>query len=132
MWRIETIDNTIVTEYGQLDGKLQETRDTLTQGKNIGRSNETTPAEQACAEALARWEGKVKKGYVENLDDAQAGKVNTEVITGGILPMLAHPYSKQGHKIKFAAYIQPKIDGHRAICMKLTEDGPWTLWSRTH
>jgi DNA ligase-1 len=130
-WRIWAEDNTIVTEYGQLEGKKQQARDTITEGKNIGRSNETTPIQQAQAEAKAQWEQKVKKGYVDKLEDAQAGKVDTTVITGGVLPMLAHPYSKQGHKIKFPAYVQPKLDGHRCMALKTASGGPWTLWSRT-
>jgi DNA ligase-1 len=128
-WRIRTEDNTIITTYGQVDGKMQEATDTITTGKNIGRSNETSPIQQAQAEAKAQWDQKVKKGYVENIDDAKDGKVNETVITGGVNPMLAHSYSKQGQKIKFPAYVQPKLDGHR--CIAIVEPDGVTLWSRT-
>lgn len=43
--------------------------------------------------------------------------------------MLAHKFSEQGHKIKYPAYVQPKLDGIR--CIAIVEDGECTLWSRT-
>ena len=119
----------IVTTYGQLDGKLQQATDTITQGKNVGKANETTPFEQAQAEAQSQWEKKLKRGYVQKLDDAEAGKIDTNAITGGVSPMLAHRFDQQGHKIHYPAYVQPKLDGHR--CIAIIQDGICTLWSRT-
>lgn len=119
----------IITVYGQKDGKQQTATDIITEGKNRGKVNETTPFEQACAEAQSQWEKKVKKGYVERLEDAEVGKIDTNMITGGVNPMLAHSYDKQGHKITFPAYVQPKLDGHR--CIAIIQDGKATLWSRT-
>ena len=37
----------IVTKYGQLGGKIQTSTELITEGKNIGRSNETSPMQQA-------------------------------------------------------------------------------------
>lgn len=128
-WAIATNGNLIVVAFGQVGGKLQNTTDTILKGKNIGRSNETTPEQQAQAEARSQWEGKVKKGYVQSIDDATSGKVDETVITGGINPMLAHTYAKQGHKITFPAHAQPKLDGHR--CVAIVADGKVTLWSRS-
>ena len=62
----------IVTTYGQLGGKLQQIKEHITEGKNIGRSNETTPYEQTVAEATSRWEMKKKKHYVEMIEEAEA------------------------------------------------------------
>lgn len=118
----------IVTTYGQLDGKKQTAVEVITEGKNIGKANETTHREQAEAEAQSQWEQKKKKGYVESIDDAQTDKVDA-LIEGGISPMLAHKYDEQGHKIKWPAYVQPKLDGHR--CIAIVKDGECTLWSRT-
>jgi DNA ligase 1 len=118
----------IVTRYGQTGGAIQETRDVVLKGKNIGKKNETTPYQQACAEAQAKWEKQLKKGYVQNADAAMSGEVDA-VIEGGILPMLAHRYDQQGHKIQFPAYVQPKLDGHR--CIAVVENGKCSLWSRT-
>lgn len=128
MWQILTDDNAILTRYGQVGGKIQETVDFIKAGKNVGRSNETTPKEQAELEAQAQWEKKKRiKGYVETLSDARAGKVDASV-EGGISPMLAHRFDEQGHKILYPAYLQPKFDGHR--CIVVLDKGKATMWSR--
>lgn len=135
MWKIAveptfpTKTASIITTYGQKDGKQQTAVDIISDGKNVGKANETTPFEQAQAEAQSQWEKKLKRGYVQNLEDAEAGKVDTNAITGGVSPMLAHSFDKQGHKISFPAYVQPKLDGHR--CIAIVQDGKATLWSRT-
>jgi DNA ligase-1 len=122
-WGISTNANAIITEYGQVDGKKQIAEDIIKVGKNIGKSNATGPIEQAEIEAQAQWEGKIKKGYVENM--ARAIKNETDV-AGGWLPMLAHKFSEQGHKIKYPAYCQPKLDGFRNV-----SDENFDFWSRT-
>jgi len=126
MWSIGVEANTIIVNFGQVDGKIQHTEEVIKSGKNTGRSNETTPEEQAIAEATAKWEGKIKKGYVEDLNRAINGEGDFE---GGFQPMLAHKFADHGHKIKFPAWIQPKLNGHR--CLATIEDGVATLWSRT-
>lgn len=123
----------IWTEHGQVDGKLQTTSDTITEGKNVGRSNETTPVEQALAEAKAKWTKQKKKGYVESVVAAMADEVD-EVIEGGILPMLApnKSYPKDDElqkRIVFPCFFQPKLDGMR--CIAIVEDGVCEIWSRT-
>lgn len=128
VWKIRTEGNVIITTWGQLNGKMQETRDVIAEGKNIGKKNETTAAEQAELEAESQWEKKKKKGYVVDLKDAREGLVD-EVIEGGVFPMLAHKYSEHGDKIKFPAFVQPKLDGHR--CIAVIKNGKATLWSRT-
>lgn len=127
---VDIIDNvaTIITNYGQIGGKIQESRELVLEGKNIGRSNATTDVEQAFAQAKSDWEKQLKKGYVRYLEDAIAGKTD-EIIQGGIAPMLAHKFSEQGHKIKYPALVQPKYDGTR--CIAVYKDGKYTLWSRT-
>ncbi len=128
-WTIWVEDNVIVTRWGQVGGQIQETRDTITTGKNIGRSNETTPHQQALAESLSQWEKKLKKGYVESIEDARAGKVDS-IIEGGISPMLAEKFDEMEHKLVYPLYVQPKLDGHRCVAI-LDEKGKCTLWSRT-
>lgn len=117
----------IETQYGQLDTPSpQLSFDTIYEGKNIGRSNETSVREQSEMEAKARWEKQVKKGYVEDIEKARAGK---DDVAGGILPMLAHKFTDHGHKIKYPCAYQKKLDGIR--CIAVVEDGKCTLWSRT-
>lgn len=118
----------IEVEHGQVDGKIQKTEDYIKEGKNVGKKNETNPTQQAQAEAKAQWEKKKKKGYVESISDAQGGKLDA-LITGGIEPMLAHKFADQAHKIKYPAYVQPKLDGIR--CVAIVKNGECTLWSRT-
>lgn len=118
----------IRTDYGQVGGKIQATTDWIAEGKNIGKKNETTPLQQAEAEAKARWTKQKKKGYVESLEAAEAGELDA-VIEGGINPMLAHSYADHGHKINYPAFIQPKLDGIR--CIAIVKDGKATLWTRT-
>lgn len=128
-WTIGTDGNMIVTRWGQVGGSIQETRDEIKHGKNIGRSNATTPTQQAEMEAKSLWEKKLKKGYVQNLSDARDGKTDA-IIEGGIFPMLAHRFDQQGHKLTYPCYSQPKLDGHRCIAV-VDEKGRCTLWSRT-
>lgn len=109
-WEISVEGATIITHYGQVGGKIQEARDTIREGKNLGRANETTPAQQAELEAKSQYTKKKDKGYVEDLKQAKAGKTD---IDGGIFPMLAKTFSKDGDKIVYPAYVQPKFDGHR-------------------
>ena len=59
-WTISVKNNLITKEYGQVGGKIQTTSDFVKKGKNIGRSNETTPDDQALLEAKAQWEKKQK------------------------------------------------------------------------
>jgi ATP-dependent DNA ligase len=119
----------IVTEHGQLGtDSPQTTEDTISEGKNIGKKNETTAVRQAELEAQAKWEKQKKKGYVESLEAAQKGEVD-EIIEGGIVPMLAQSFADHGHKIKYPCYAQPKLDGIR--CIAIVKDGKCTLWTRT-
>lgn len=127
-WIIEVNANQINTRYGQVNGAEQQTIDVIHNGKNAGKKNETTPSQQAEAEALAKWEKQKKKGYVESMEAAHTGELDA-LIEGGILPMLAHTFEKQGHKIKYPCYVQPKLDGIR--CIAILKNGKCTLWSRT-
>lgn len=127
IWKIWTEGPTIVVEWGQVGGAQQQTRDVIKEGKNIGKSNATTPEQQAEAEATATWVLKKKKGYVDSLDDAQAGKLD-ESIKGGIWPMLAYDFKKV-KGFKFPCYGQPKMDGDRCIGEVKPEGS--VLWSRT-
>ena len=135
-WNICTAHNTITTRYGQVGGTEQCTQDVISEGKNVGRSNQTTVYQQADAEAQSKWEKQIaRKGYVEDQARAARGETDAE---GGIAPMLAKKFFKQesgltqledGGKIKFPALFQPKLDGIR--CIAVVEDGECTLWSRT-
>ena len=132
-WTITVANTTITTTYGQVGGAMQTTSDTITEGKNIGRSNETTPQQQAQLEATAQHEKKRKSGYVADLATAQRGGTD-DIIEGGVLPMLAKVYEDRADKVTFPVAVQPKLDGHRCIAV-IEASGAFgvsvSLWSRT-
>lgn len=103
-WSISTLDDVISVTYGKYNGKMQ-TQKTTVLGKNIGKSNETTPQQQAVKGAQSKWNAQVKKGYCTDKD-------NIVVLC---LPMLALDYKKHGHRITFPAYVSTKLDGLRCI-----------------
>ena len=136
-WTITVADATITTTYGQVGGAMQTTSDTITEGKNIGRSNATTPQQQAQLEAAALHEKKRKSGYVADLATAQQGGTD-DIIEGGVLPMLAKVYEDRADKVTFPVAVQPKLDGHRCIAViELNKtvlplgSASISLWSRT-
>jgi DNA ligase-1 len=106
------------SESGQLDGKKIKSEDTIREGKNIGKANETTPEEQALIEAEARWVAKTKKGYTTTEAGAATGKVE-DIIEGGYNPMLAKSFDE----LEFPFAVQPKLDGIRCC---VTETSTWT------
>ena len=83
-------------------------------GKNIGRSNETTPEEQAVLENVSKSKRKVDKGYVKTKKAAVAPATNA---LGLKKPMLATSLDKiKPETIDWdTALCQPKLDGHRAL-----------------
>ena len=102
----------ITVAYGAGDDKVRISTKEITKGKNIGRSNETTPYEQAVSEAESTWNKKKDKGYVQDTT-----KLQKEVL----LPMLAHSFNKRGHNIVYPCYAQPKLDGVRCLAKKVDE-----------
>jgi len=112
-WDCEVINHgdssEIIVSFGQVDGKIQTKSTIIKCGKNIGKSNETTHFEQACAEAESKWNKQKDKLYTESREKANSVRELT------LRPMLAQSYDKHSHKIKFPCYVQPKLDGIRNI-----------------
>lgn len=108
VWKIWTVGEELFIEHGKEGGKQQLKRE-LVKGKNIGRANETTPAEQAALEAESRYKKQIDKGYRETKEEL------TEL---PLLPMLAHDYLKQGHRIKYPCYASAKMDGVRCLAIR--------------
>ena len=115
-WEISVMggynDATIVVKYGSGDSKVRESSSSVTEGKNLGKSNATSPWEQACLEAEATWKAKQAKGYVKDIS-----KIEDEVL----LPMLAHKFSERKHNIHYPAVVQPKLDGVGCLAKKVDE-----------
>lgn len=125
VWSIEVSSAAVIMQrHGQLGGKMVEHSRTVSTGKNIGRSNETTPLQQAISEAKAILLKKEKSGYKRaDCDSGDNGVGNGETLkikipakeAAPLLPMLAKDYTKDGKKIVFPAFCQPKVDGVRAV-----------------
>jgi len=157
VWKARCINDTelnrgiIITEDGLLGGKLVKRSSSILIGKNIGKSNETTPFVQACNEMNSKWRHKQLTGYKttgehnittvpENEDDllfvldATLPKFNTDK-SGTLQPMRAQPYYKTDSdgtktpKIKFPCYGQPKINGVR--CFAIFENDKVVLKSKS-
>jgi DNA ligase-1 len=109
VWSIWTEDGILIQEAGILDGKLVQ-HSKQCKSKNVGKSNETSPEEQALLELESECKGKLTEGYFETIEEAK-----NEIV---ILPMLAKSYDDEKHKIdwiKDKVYIQPKLDGQRCL-----------------
>ncbi|WOZ57457.1 DNA ligase [Pseudomonas phage vB_PseuGesM_254] len=124
VWNIEVFDRSlgcasIVVGHGSEGGKITNKVTNIREGKNIGRANETTPYQQAVSEAEGKINKQKDKGYRENKADLSAIPM---------LPMLAHDYRKQGHRIVYPCYTSVKLDGLRCLA-ECTESGV-TLKSR--
>ena len=135
-----------VIEFGYLNGEHQFANRVYTEGKNIGKKNETTPLQQCIAETKRKWMDKRekesynednedldnqvedkddKKDKKENKDDKKEKdkKENKEEKEKAIFPMLAHTYEphtqkKKKNDITFPCFVQPKLDGLRCVSYK--------------
>ena len=122
-------------EHGQLDGKKQLTIREYTEGKNIGKKNETTPLQQCIAETQRKWRDKrEKESYQETITEQasapdqghQSSQHSPAEPTKKYFPMLAHTFepptattpttpTTKKNNIVFPCFTQPKLDGLRCI-----------------
>jgi ATP-dependent DNA ligase len=104
----------IMITHGQEHGTPQETVRVVTEGKNAGRANATTPWAQAVAEAKAFWNKKQDKGYstVRTSDPQRVTR----------LPMLALTYEDRKHHVVWPAFVQPKLNGVRCLMERVGDD----------
>ena len=129
--------------HGYINGKQQVAYRNCEAGKNIGRSNETTPLEQCISETRRKWlDKKEKEAYTENKpadygegygdisgndfggDGEDDGEdCDNASFTRPFLPMLAQTFdpadleagSKKKKVIKLPCFVQPKLDGLRCV-----------------
>ena len=111
-WEIQVEDNKYRSISGEVGGKLTVGAWTICDGKNIGRANETTPEEQALAEAEAKATKKCDGGYGLSSITKNTAKF--------FEPMLAKEWKDLKDKLVYPVYVQPKLDGMRCI---ITKDG---------
>ena len=111
-WTIEVVDNKYRTHSGQVGGAITTNEWTVVYGKNVGKANGTTDAEQALKEAEAKRTKKLESGYFEDVNN-----INEQQY---FEPMLAAKWEDYKDKIQYPIYSQPKLDGIRCI---VTKDG---------
>ena len=101
-------------EYAKSDTAKSVAKFHPTVAKNINRSNQTTAWEQAVLEAKSKWRKQLDRGYSVERPAEGARPTNT---LGLLKPMLATPFEKiKPETIDWDnAYVQPKLDGHRAM-----------------
>ena len=116
-WSIEVSGQTFTCIYGQVGGKLQS-QQTICKSVNIGKSNETTPEQQAQLESAALIAKKIKSGYSYD----KSAPVTVQ------LPMKVKAYQDQLHNVKFPCFSACKLDGVNAIYRRVNNQ--LTIYSR--
>ena len=109
-WSIEIVGNAFRVTSGKQGGKQKVNDWTYCNGKNKGKSNETTDEEQAQVQAKAKWDKKLAGEYALDAESADS--------LGFTKPMLAKNWDDYADKITFPVYSQPKLDGIRCIATK--------------
>jgi DNA ligase-1 len=117
VWFMELDESRFRTTAGLKDGQLVTSEWTLCESKNIGRANQTSPAEQALSEVESHYKKKLEGEYHESESDTDTAK--------WFKPMLAKKWEDRKDKITYPCIFQPTLDGIRCIANR---DG---LWSRT-
>lgn len=110
-WSIEVSDNSYRTHEGIVGGAITSSKWTYCKGKNTGRSNETTPEEQAIKQANSIVDKKIHAGYRYTIEELSSCD------KGWFQPMLAHKWDNQLSK-DAVIFVQPKFDGMRCIVRK--------------
>jgi len=145
-WSIEVKEESgngvITVTRGYRDGAVQTNVTVVTEGKNIGKKNETTPLQQAILEARTTWNKKQAEGYTfvnsgstsNSSSNSAAATIpasrTTELILSAPLPMLANKWSDRAKYITFPCMVQPKFDGTRTIAICGLPEGEPCLFSR--
>lgn len=116
----------VTTRFGQKDGKMQDAPVEITEGKNIGRANETNVLGQGLLEMISDWTKQQKrKNY--HLTEAATAVIRAK-------PMLLDKYSQYKHYIDFTdkdgVWVQEKMDGVRVMIHWDPEKSEWIITSR--
>jgi DNA ligase 1 len=104
-WQITWEGDSFFTSEGIVGGVITVSKPTICAGKNIGKTNETTPEQQAYKEAKAKWKKKLDSGYHEDVSKIDEAKF--------FEPTLAHKWKEHKTKVVYPLYAQPKYDGMR-------------------
>lgn len=103
VWALEIEANKFRSHEGFEGGQITVGDWTICEGKNIGKKNETSPIQQAEAEARSRYQKKIDKGYSYDKENCDRPFEVT----------LAHGFGSYGNDIKYPVLVSPKLDGIR-------------------
>jgi len=125
----------ISTKYGFVGGAEQVGTKVITEGKNVGKKNETSPFQQAVSDARSTWNRKLSAGYSQGegaaSTDVGIAADRSAAIDGTVpLPMLAEKFQQRGKAITFPCFVQPKFDGTRTVGLCGIPSGTPCLYSR--
>jgi len=115
VWYIEQNEHRYRSVHGQLDGQLITDEYTVCKGKNIGRSNESSPGQQASSEVESKYKKQqAQGGYFLSIKD-----IGQKLF---FAPMLSKQWEDRKDEIDWSkgVYVSPKMDGLRCV---ITEDG---------
>lgn len=110
-WRMEVEGNKYRTIAGLSEGEKVTSAWTEVEGKNAGKSNETTAEQQAVLEVESKYKNKLSREYHLSPEEAKGG-------AHFFKPMLAETYKT--FIWNEDVFVQPKLDGMRCI---MTKDG---------
>ncbi len=107
--------NSYYSIEGMVGGRMTQNSPTECKPKNVGKTNQTSPEDQAFAEATSKWKKKKKEGYRENINEIDN--------TGLISPQLAKNFEDYKDKIRYPVGVQIKFNG---FCCLANKNGLWT------
>lgn len=113
-WTIVIDGNSYYSCEGIVGGLITQNKPTFCEGKNLGKTNETSGEEQALKEAQAKRDKKLKTGYHQDIKNINKGTKYVEC-------MLAKSYGDYSSKIDFKKEkwaIQVKFNGNRCVATK--------------
>lgn len=114
VWYMQTEGGKHRVVSGLQDGKQTVGKWVVVEAKNVGRSNGTTPEEQALLEVKSDYTRKLEQKYDRTIEEARANGADKKKF---FEPMLAHKYKDRVEKLDKGEvyYYQPKLDGIRAV-----------------
>lgn len=125
-WYVEVDGAKYRTVAGLVLGEKVTSEWTTVKGKNIGRSNETSPEVQCLREVVAMYEHKSTRKYARSPDALEEKDIAFPMLAAKYDPEKSIKWSPTGNTID--CFTQPKLDGIR--CLARLVDGKVTLWSR--
>lgn len=123
IWSIEVVEHRLgamtIVRTGELDGMLRNINKITSEGKNVGRSNYTSPYKQAVKEAKAKEKVKIKHGYKTLAGIGVDSELSLSFVLAlsktdadnNLKPMKAVKFKKD--LMNYPCLLQPKINGLR-------------------